>query len=87
MSNGPVVPAELVEFQVVSARTLRVVVGGLPRSTLRKWIKAGFIPAPTPIGGSNYWRVSVIRAWLEKHFGGEVAAALEQRACPCAEAA
>lgn len=63
------VPDELAEYQLISSRGVRRLVGGISRRTLSKWIKAGIIPAPKLIGGENRWRASVIREWLETHLG------------------
>lgn len=85
MTDSPVVPVELIDVQLVSSRTLRLVLGGLSRRALCKWIRAGILPAPVLIGGANYWRVTIIRAWIAQRVGADAAAALEHRAgCGCA---
>jgi hypothetical protein len=80
MADSPEVPvpAELVDHQVISSRTLRKVVGGISRRTLCKWIQAKLVPKPKLFAGANYWRVKVIRAWLIERFGDEEVARLDE---------
>lgn len=43
---------------------------GAGRKKLRRWWDAGKFPKPTLINSRNYWRKSVIDAWLQDNFGG-----------------
>jgi hypothetical protein len=38
----------------------QAVLGGLPKSTLHRWLADGVIPKPTRIGGLNYWPETVM---------------------------
>lgn len=78
MASDSRVPEELVGQRLITTSALRAVLGGKSRRTICKMIKAGVLPKPTKFGGGNHWRVSVIHAWLEKYFGPEAVAALEQ---------
>jgi predicted DNA-binding transcriptional regulator AlpA len=74
------VPGSLVDYQFVSSQTVRRLVGGISRRTMLRWIRAGYLPLPVTIGGRDCWRVTVIRAWLERHIEDGAASAVDSSA-------
>lgn len=55
---------------LVTSRQVRARIGGVTAMCVWRWTRDGKFPAPMRINGRNYWRASVVRAWIMAQ-GGE----------------
>lgn len=64
MANSKL-PPELVNEKLVSQRTLQIMIDNVSQRTIYKWIEVGVLPRPIQISRRNYWKMTVIIAWLQ----------------------
>ena len=60
---------EFNDLQLIPAKPLRLLLGGVSDMTLYRWMQAGTFPRPVVGGkkGHRYWRVADVAVWQEKN--------------------
>lgn len=54
-------------YQLVSAKTVREMIGGVSTMTLYRLHTFGDLKAPIKINDRNFWRLSDIQDWIDQH--------------------